>query len=373
MLTQLPNRKNNAYRIDLRLEDRTDYLGPGLCTWDFAGARLLYTREAHHYRVLAGTDTVYDPGVYDTEIAATQTPLTAVEQGDLLVRLDRIPAADHLSEINPRGTVRIVDALAADRSTGQWIVYSHRFVLHPPYRTDVAAYDPAGHPLSAATLPQPDDGRPSWLVPHALVERGWVYGLERDPRPEITPGAPAPGRLVRRALTNLAAATAAWSPGDLYVYPHSVSSGGGSLWVAVTKLFEPVTLTAYQQSALLQLDPESLAVQADLPVTFDLVDRPVPYYLGDWQSAGTRGGGLCLFESWPEGSGPVFLASAFSPQGYKEDWSQHLPTAALFRFEASPPGHHRGDLGDPLPTPMSTTPTGLIGNDPGELPQRRAL
>lgn len=378
MLTQLVNRKLDAYRIDLRLEDRATFQGPGLCTWDAAGARLLYTREVHRYRVLAGTADLYDPGFYDTEIAAlaaADLPLLSAAQGDLLARLDRIPAADHIGEDNPRGTARVVEALAVDRLTGNWLVYSHRFVTQSPYVTDLAVYDPLGNPLSATTLPQPDDGTPPWSVPHALLEANWIYGLERDPHPVApnTSGTPAPGRLVRRGIGTPATESAVWSPGDLYIYPHSVSAGAGSLWLATTKLFEPGTDTAYQLSTLVRLDPETLTVQDEIPLTFDLQEPPNPYYLGDWQSAGSPGGGICLFESWPEGGSPRFLASALTPNDYDEDWAHQPPTAALFRFEAFPPGRHLADLGAPLPTPMSHTPTGLVGNIPGELPDWRDL
>ena len=62
-LTQLPNRKPDAYTVDIQLEAREKILPSSIkaTTWDLHGNRLLYTRDVWRYKVLAGSE--HHPGL----------------------------------------------------------------------------------------------------------------------------------------------------------------------------------------------------------------------------------------------------------------------------------------------------------------------
>ena len=375
--TQLPNRKPDAYTVDLRIElaDRELILPSSLkaTTWDLHGDRLLYTRDVWRYRVVGGTEEIYDFGHVDTEIMAlpaSELPMTSAAQGTRLVLLDHIP----VDTPQAAGSQRVPQVLAADPGTGNWIVYSHRDDLGPPFVTDLACFDPTGNPLSTATLVQPDDVGLRWEVPHAVVHEGFIYAIERDFRHNLG-GSTAPGIVVRRQVGTVGSLTVWWSPEDEWVYPHSVSVGESHVFVAATRLFNP-GLDSFQRSYLYWLDKDTLA-QADVrQLLFNPTDNdgPRPYFLGMWEAAAGRNtGGLVLHDP----ADGTFLASGISPNGYHPDWFNHPRTLALFRFAAvlvgEQPFVHLADLGDEMPVPMCRTATGLYGNWEAQLPEMRNL
>ncbi len=371
--TQLRNRKADAYDVDLRLEPRERILdtSPKACCWDLHGKRLLFARDVWRYRVYAGTEDVYDPGFIDTEIVAlpaAQLPMTSAAQGNLLVRLDRVDTTLIPREIWPPYTsLRVVEALAADAETGQWVVYSSRDDVQTPYRTELAAYDNAGGALGGTvSLEQPLDGTARWRVPHAIFEKGWVYAIERDLTFQETPG-PAPGHVTKRHVGTLGSLIFRWTPLDRYVYPHSVSVGHGDiLWVAMNKLFDPGTDFAIQRTYMGCLDRTAMGALFIAELNFGL-DPDTHYWLGEWQGSGELNtGGLVLFDSATVDSS-LFIASGTTPAGFDPEH----PEQKLFRFELAPPGVHVADLGDAMPIPMSRTPTGLVGNTVGVLPELR--
>jgi len=377
--TQLPNRKADAYSVDLRLEARETILdaSPRCVTWDLHGRRLLYVRDIWRYRVIEGTDIVYDPGNIDTEVMSlpvAQLPLSSPAQGNLLTRIDRVPTALIPDETWPAyGSLRVVNTLAADPETGNFIVYSHRDDVADPYYTDLAAYAPNGGPLGGTVhLEQPNDGTPRWQVPHAILEKGWLYAIERDLQPQESPG-PAPGHVVKRNIGTLGSLIFRWSPLDRYVYPHSVSVSKDNVWVATTKLYDPGD-TSVQRTFILALDRSGLGAIYAVELNFGLgvTDESVHYWLGEWQAAGApNSGGLVLFDGTgdDEDHTPTFIAAGASPQDYDPD----VRRTALIRFVLNPPGVLVGELGDAMPIPMSRTPAGVVGNNVGQLPELRNL
>ncbi len=118
-LTQLPNRKPDAYTVDIQLEAREKILPSSIkaTAWDLHGNRLLYTRDVWRYKVLAGSNTIQDFGHVDTEvmaIPANQLPMTSAAQGTRVALIDHI--AVNRSQSN--SSVRIPEVLAADPVTG---------------------------------------------------------------------------------------------------------------------------------------------------------------------------------------------------------------------------------------------------------------
>ena len=161
-LTQLPNRKPNAYTVDVQLETRERILPSSIkaTTWDLHGNRLLYTRDVWRYKVLAGSNTIQDFGHVDTEVMAlpaADLPLTSAAQGARVALIDHIP----VNAPQSNSSLRIPEVLAADHVTGNWIIYSHRIDIGPPYVTDLTAYSPTGAVISSTVLAQPDDVGPS--------------------------------------------------------------------------------------------------------------------------------------------------------------------------------------------------------------------
>jgi hypothetical protein len=375
--TQLANRKADAYAVDLRLETRETILAdsPVACTWDLHGRRLLFARDVWRYRVIEGTDVVYDPGTIDTEICAlpeTQLPMSSPAAGTVLLRLDRVPTTLIPRDAWPAyGSLRQVEVLAADPDTGNFIVYSHRIDISNPYRTDLAAYSPAGGSLGGTVhLEQPNDGTPRWCVPHAVVSGGWLYAIERNLTYQTTPG-PAPGQVVKRSIGTLGALIFRWEPLDRYVYPHSVSLGDGVVWVGLTKVFDPGSFAPWQQSYMACLDQTALGSIFVSDLNFGIgLDDDTHYWLGDYQASGIpNSGGLVLFDGagGDEDRTPTFIASGMTPR----DYDPARPEMKLFRFSLNPPGVHLADLGEAMPIPMSRTPSGLCGNAMGSIPEIR--
>jgi hypothetical protein len=377
--TQLPNRKADAYAVNLRLEPRELLLdsSPTACCWDVRGRRLLFSRDVWRFRVYEGTDDIYDPGVIDTEIVAlpeAQLPLSSPAAGTVLLRLDRVPTTLIPRDAWPAFiSLRHVEVLAADPETGNFIVYSHRDEVGPPYYTDVAAYSPSGGALGGTYhLSQPNDGTPRWSVPHAIVAGGWVYAIERNLTFEADPG-PAAGQVVKRNIGTLGSLIFRWDPVDRYVYPHSVSLGDGVVWVGLTKVFDPGSFDPWQQSYIACLDKSALGSIFVSDLNFGIgADDETRYWLGDYQASGiANSGGLVLFDGAgdDEDGTPTFLASGMTPAGF----DPIHPQMKLFRFALNPPGVHIADLGDAMPIPMSRTPHGLCGNTVGTLPEIRNL
>ena len=373
-LTQLPNRKPDAYAVDLRLEPRELILPGSLkaTTWDLHGNRLLYTRDVWRYHVLAGTEDIHNHGHVDTEIMAVPAadlPLTSAAQGTRLVLLDHLPVDAPQAVSSPR----IPEVLAADPVTGDWIIYSHRIDLGPPYVTDLAAFTPAGGPISSAALVQPDDVGLRWEVPHAVLHDGALYAIERDFRPNGN-GTNATALVVRRQIGTLGSLTVYWSPEDEWTFPHSISVSEDHTFVAATKLFNPGGFGTFERSYLYWLNRETLAQTDVRQLAFNPTDNdgPRPYNLGTWEATGSRNtGGIVLFDP----AAGNFLATGLSPAGYHPDWFEHPPTPALFRFAPTLVGDqpflHLADLGNRLPGPMSFTSTGLCANDANQLPEFR--
>ena len=374
-LTQLPNRKPDVYTVDLQLELREKILPSSLkaTTWDLHGNRLLYTRDVWRYRVLPGTNDIQDFGHVDTEVMAVPAaalPLTAPTQGTRLALIDHIP----VNAPQSNSSQRIPQVLAADPVTGNWIVYSHRRDLAPPYITDLAAYTPIGNLISSAALQQPTDVGLRWEVPHAILQNGVLYAIERDFRPH--PGSTnARGIVVRRQIGSVGSLSIWWSPEDEWTFPHSVSVGGTHAYVAATKLFNP-GFGSFQRSYLYWLNNETLAQSDIRQLKFNPTDNdgPRPYKIGSWEATGSRNtGGIVLYD--PRAGN--FLAAGISPAGYNPDWFIQDPTFALFRFApallGSEPFVHLADLADDLPVPMSLTATGVCANDANQLPEFRNL
>jgi hypothetical protein len=374
-LTQLPNRKPDAYTIDVQLENREVILPSSFraTTWDLHGNRLLYTRDVWRYRVLAGTNDIQDHGHVDTEVLAVPAadlPLTSPTQGT------RLALIDHIAVNAPQaaGSQRVPNALAADPLTGNWIIYSHRADLGSPFVTDLAAYTPTGDLLSSAALVQPDDVGLRWEVPHAVLHNGALYAIERDFR-QNPGGTAATAIVVRRQVGTLGSLTVWWSPEDEWTYPHSVSLGEDHLFVAATRLFDP-GLDSYLRSYLFWLSPDTLEQSQVRQLKFNSTDNdfPEPYFVGMWEAAAGRNTGGIVLHDRQTGT---FLATGISPAGYNPNWFIQFPTFALFRFAAallgSEPFVHLEDLGDRLPVPMYRTPTGLGGNWEAQFPEFRDL
>ena len=375
-LTQLPNRKPDAYTVDIQLEAREKILPSSIkaTTWDLHGNRLLYTRDVWRYQVLAGSNTIQDFGHVDTEvmaIAAADLPMSSAAQGTRVARIDHIPVDAPQSN----SSLRIPEVLAADPVTGNWIIYSHRIDIGPPYITDLAAYNPAGGPISSTSLVQPDDVGLRWEVPHAILQDGFLYAIERDFRANVG-GSNATALVVRRHIGTLGSLTIYWSPADEWLFPHSVSVSEEHVFVAATKLFNPGGFGTFQRSYLYWLDNETLA-QADVrQLKFNPTDDdfPRPFKVGGWEPTGSRNtGGVVLYD--PRAGN--FLAAGLSPNGYNPDWFVQSPTRALFRFApallGSEPFVHLEDVAEDLPIPMSFTPSGVCANDANQLPEFRDL
>ena len=375
-LTQLPNRKPDAYTVDVHLEPRERILPSSLkaTTWDLHGNRLLYTRDVWRYQVLAGSEEIQDFGHVDTEVMALSAaglPLTSAAQGTRLALIDHLP----VDRPQKNSSLRIPEILAADPATGNWILYSHRVDLGPPYTTDLAAFSLTGGPLGTVSLVQPDDVGLRWEVPHAVLHNGTLYAIERDFR-ENPGGSNATALVVRRQIGTLGSLSIHWSPGDEWIFPHSVSVSEEHVFVAATKLFNPGGFATFQRSYLYWLNRQTLA-QADVrQLKFNPTDDdgPKPYTVGGWEPTGSRNtGGLVLYD--PRAGN--FLAAGISPAGYKPNWFEHPPTHALFRFApllaGDQPFLHLADVGDDLPIPMSFTATGVCANDANQLPELRDL
>jgi hypothetical protein len=374
-LSQLPNRKPDAYSVDIQLEAREVILpsSPKATTWDFHGDRLLYTRDVWRYRVLAGSEDIHDFGHVDTEvmaIPAAELPMSSAAQGT------RLALIDHIAVTAPQGagSQRVPEVLAADPATGAWIIYSHRDDFSPPYVTDLAAYTPGGALLSSAAIVQPNDVGLRWEVPHAVLHAGFLFAIERDFRANPT-GSNAPGMVVRRQVGSVGSLVVYWSPDDEWTYPHSVSLGENFVFVAATRLFDP-GLDSYMRSYLYWLDPETLAQSQVRQLKFNPTDNgfPEPFFVGFWEPAGGRNTGGIVLHDRETGT---FLASGISPAGYNPRWSVHFPTFALFRFQSTflgtEPFVHLTDLGERLPVPMYPIPDGLGGNWEAQLPEFRNL
>jgi hypothetical protein len=377
-LTQLRGRKADAYKVDLRLEARETVLpgSPLACCWDLRGDRLLFARDIWRYKVIAGTDEIYDSGYVDTEIVAlpaAELPLSSAAAGTVLLRLDRVPRAEIPAE-ELVFSLRVVDVIAADPLDDFFAIYHHRADVGPPYETWLSTYNSNGELFSVASWLQPDDGAPPWSVPHAVVDNGWVYGIERDNVWRAEPG-PAVGIVTKRGIGTPATAIATWSPEDRWIYPHSVSVGADRLWVLMTKLFNPGP-DSFQLSYIASLTLDELLGPVGIQIDFGFGDPPDRYHLGDWQAAGDRNtGGLCLYEAAAEDEAgtPIFLASALTPDGWPPVLPD-LPETQLFRWSLTfPGGSYLGDVGEAMPIPMSRTPAGLCGNLAGELPEIRDL
>jgi hypothetical protein len=375
-LTQLPNRKQDAYSLDIQLEDREHILPSSIkaTTWDLHGNRLLYTRDVWRYKVLAGSNTIQDFGHVDTEvmaIAAADLPMSSAAQGTRVALIDHIP----VNAPQSNSSLRIPEVLAADPVTGNWIIYSHRIDVGPPYVTDLAAYTPTGGLLSSAALPQPNDVGLRWEVPHAVLHDGALYAIERDFRANPD-GSNAPGIVVRRQIGTVGSLSIWWSGEDEWIFPHSVSVSEEHVFVAANKLFNPGGFGTFERSYLYWLNNETLA-QADVrQLKFNPTDNdfPRPYKLGGWEPTGSRNtGGLVLYD--PRAGN--FLAAGISPNGYNPDWFEQSPTRALFRFAptllGTEPFVHLADVADDLPIPMSFTANGVCANDAHQLPEFRDL
>jgi hypothetical protein len=375
-LTQLPNRKSDAYTVDIQLEAREKILPSSIkaTTWDLHGNRLLYTRDVWRYKVLAGSNTIQDFGHVDTEvmaIPADQLPMSSAAQGTRVTLIDHIPVDAPQSN----SSLRIPEVLAADPTTGNWIIYSHRIDVGPPYITDLAAFTPTGAPISRTSLVQPDDVGLRWEVPHAILQDGFLYAIERDFR-HNTGGSNATALVVRRQIGTVGSLTIYWSPDDEWLFPHSVSVSEEHVFVAATKLFNPGGFGTFQRSYLYWLNNETLA-QADVrQLKFNPTDNdfPRPFKVGGWEPTGSRNtGGIVLYDR----QAGNFLAAGISPNGYNPDWFEQSPTHALFRFAPAllgdQPFVHLADIADDLPIPMSFTATGVCANDTNQLPEFRDL
>jgi len=375
-LTQLPNRKQNAYTVDVQLETREVILPSSIkaTTWDLHGNRLLYTRDVWRYQVLGGTEDIQNFGHVDTEVMAVpadQLPLTGPTQGTRLVLLDHLP----VDAPQNNSSMRIPEVLAADPVTGNWIVYSHRIDVGPPYITDLAAFSPAGGPISSTSLVQPDDVGLRWEVPHAVLQDGFLYAIERDFRANPD-GSNAPGIVVRRQVGTVGSLSIWWSAEDESNFPHSVSVSEEHVFVAATKLFNPGGFGTFQRSYLYWLNNETLAQAEVRQLKFNPTDDdfPRPFKVGGWEPTGSRNtGGIVLYD--PRAGN--FVAAGLSPDGYNPDWFVQSPTRALFRFApallGSEPFVHIADVAGDLPIPMSFTATGVCANDANQLPEFRDL
>jgi hypothetical protein len=304
-------------------------------------------------------------------IAAAELPMTSAAQGTRVALIDHLP----VNAPQNNSSLRIPEVLAADPVTGNWVVYSHRVDLNPPYITDLAAFSPAGAPISSTSLAQPDDVGLRWEVPLAVLQDGFLYAIERDFRANPA-GANATALVVRRQIGSLGTLSIYWSPDDEWIFPHSVSVSEEHVFVAATKLFNPGGLGTFQRSYLYWLNNETLAQAEVRQLKFNPTDNdgPRPFKVGGWEPTGSRNtGGIVLYDQ----QAGNFLAAGISPDGYKSNWFEHQPTFALFRFAANLLGEqpfvHLADVADDLPIPMSFTPAGVCANDANQLPEFRDL
>jgi hypothetical protein len=373
-LTQLPSRKPDAYTVDVHLEPRERILPSSLkaTTWDLHGNRLLYTRDVWRYQVLEGTNTIQNYGHVDTEVMALPAaalPLTSATQGTRLALIDHIP----VDRPQSNSSLRIPEVLAADPVTGNWILYSHRRDIGPPYVTDLAAYTPTGGLLSTTTIPQPDDIGLRWEVPHATLNDGALYAIERDFRPNVG-GTNATALAVRRQVGSVGSLSVYWSPADEWTFPNSISVGEHHAFVATITLFNPGGFGTFRRSHLHWLDRDTLQESQVRQLKFNPTDNdgPRPFNVGFWEPTGSRNtGGILLYDT----STDTFLATGPSPHNYNPDWFVQRPTFAVYRFTATLAGEHPflhlADLAEDLPIPISRTPNGLCGNDANQRPEFR--
>jgi hypothetical protein len=375
-MTDLRRRKENAYTVDLELEERTVHLqaSPQAIAWDLHGNRLLYHRADWHYRIVKGSDPeeIVDWGRVDAVVcalAAAAGPLIDVAQGQIVAQV----ASDPVTEDPGWSGPRIVEQIAADPVQGRIVVYSHREDVQSPYRTDLIGFDASGGIISSATLPQPLDDSPPWHVPHAILYDDTLYAIERDDTtwPDI---GPATGRVVKRIIGSLGAFTTTLPlpEAERHVFLHTLAHDpeAGVLYVFATRLNNPGGFGTYQTSTLSTIDAGTLALLHELPVDFDFDEHSPterPYYLGTWEAAGgPNTGGLCVFDGL-EGDVPRFLSAAIDPSGYSPNPLAPKPFA-VFRWLASTRGTHEETLGPVLPVPLHRTGAGLIGAWQSTLP-----
>jgi hypothetical protein len=371
-VSALRRRKEDAYATAAPADDieaRVLYLGasPYAIAYDLHGGRLLYHRADWHYRVRRGADPeeIVDYGHVDTAICSLPggETLTDVEQGEVLA----VVASEPVDSDPGWGGQRVVEMIAVDPTSGNFVVYSHREDVENPYQTDVAAFEGAtGGRISFATLPQPLDGSARWHVPHAICYDGWLYASERDDTtwPEV---GPATGRVVRRLMGNLGTLSQ-YIPlpeGERFIFPHSLALDGenGILFVLSTRLNNPGTLSSYQTSGITTFDAESMSPMIARPVDFDFDEQSEserPYYLGAWEAAGgPNTGGLILFDGSTEDGG-YLIASGYDPSVWDPlPWASRQ--SSVFRWRADGRGVHVTTIGDALPVPLFRTESGLLG------------
>lgn len=380
MTTDLRRRKDNAYAVDLELEDRLVHLqaSPQAIAWDLYGDRLLYHRADWHYRVIKGSDPeeIVDWGHVDCVICglpAAAGPLTDVAQGQVVA----LVASDAVTEDPGYAGPRVVEVIAADPEQGRFAVYSHREDVESPYVTVISGFAAGGGVMSAASIPQPLDDTPRWHVPHAVLYDDILYAIERDST--LWPEAgPSTGRIVRRAIGSLGGLvnTLNLPEGDRHAFPHTVvvDPDRDLLFVLATRLNNPDEWwNTFLTTALWTLRASNLELLDEQPVDFDFYEYEIstkrPYYLGAWEAAGgPNTGGLAVLDGSDGGLIPRFVSSAINPSTFNPDPIAPKPSAT-FRWLASSRGTFVENVGTRLPVPLHRSGTGFIGAWQSDFPE----
>jgi hypothetical protein len=376
MSDNLRRRKENAYAVDLELEDRVVYLdaSPQAIAWDLHGERLLYHRAEWHYRIVKGSEPeeIFDWGRVDAvicELPAAAGSLTDVAQGQAFA----VVASDQMTENPGFAGPRIVEMIAADPTSGGFAVYSHRGDLTDPFVTDLKSFTAIGGILSFAAIPQPI-GSNVWHVPHAVMYDGWLYAIERDDT--IWPDSPVTGRVVRRNAGAVGALTTFLDlPVDeQWIFPHSLAYDPyrERLYLLVSKWNDPGTFEAHETSGLTTLDAATLSILDERPADFGFDEYHAPPgelrpFAWPWQAGGAPStGGFLVFDG--DETTVQFLSTAHA------DPSIYTPEAILpdewatFRWRPAGRGEHIETVGPGLPVPLYRTGSGLIGAFQSTLP-----
>jgi hypothetical protein len=371
----LRNRKEDAYAVALETEDRLVYLlsSPHAVAWDPFGDRLLYHRTEWHYKVLKGTEEIWDPGTMETVICSLPRALgdlSDVEQGFRLAVIE----IEELSEVPetetgepPFGWPRIVEVIAVDPSDGTFAVYSHREDELDSFKTTLQAFSPVGGSLSASVFPQPADLAAPWVVPHAVIHETNIYALERETTFWPTIGPPG-GRIVRRSVGTVGSLAFTFSFGNRYRFPHSlaVDPENERLYVLSTLLIDPGP-DSYQRTLLMKLRLPDLEFVAEGFVDFGFHEHsPMarPYWLGDW-GGGRNTGGLLLFDGSPGWT--QFISVGLDPETFNPNPAAENDVVT-FRWDTG--GQALGQVGEALPTPLFRAPGAVLGHAFGEMPRK---
>lgn len=372
----LRRRKEDAYMVNLELEDRVVFLAasPQAIAWDLHGSRLLYHRAEWHYKIVKDSDPeeIVDFGQVECvicELPASAGQLTDVAQGQRLA----VVATDAVTEDPGFGGPRVVEVIAADPVTGGFAVYSHREDVEDPYVTDLKAFTAGGGVLSFGSIPQPA-GTLRWHVPHAILFDGWIYAIERDST--SWPDTPVTGRVAKRNVGSAGALTVYRDlpAGEQFVFPHSLAYDPhrDRVYVLSTQLANPGSWPVHEVSGLTTLDAVSLGVLGESAADFGF-DEYVPPpatqlpFAWPWQSAGGAStGGYLVYDG--DETEVRFLSTAPADQStYTPD-----PLApdewTTFRWRPVGRGEHLETVGPGLPVPIHRTGAGLIGAYQSTLP-----